>query len=91
MRFDNPEVDKEFRELFAEPLTVRQAWWLVKVIKHCRQRCRNNAALNNWLNRNFKHLNFKEVQKQREDGSTYPGLSIMGSPEDGPLVGEDND
>lgn len=80
MQFDGKQVAEEFEEAFGFPITqlkIRQLWWLVKAIKHCRQRCRNNAALNNWLNRNFEQARFVQIQKQREDGSTYPGLRIQ--------------
>jgi len=76
MRFDGEEVAKEFEEAFGQTISVRQMWWLVKVIKQCRQRCRNNAALNNWLNRNFKHLRFGQVTKTKANGETYEGLEI---------------
>jgi hypothetical protein len=76
MRYDGPEVQKEFEDAFGSMPTVRQMWVLVKMIKHCRQRCRNNAALNNWLNRNFKHLRFSEVTKVKQNGETYKGLDI---------------
>ena len=92
MRFDGSQVAKEFEDAFGQSmtnLTVRQMWWLVKLIKHCRQRCRNNAALNNYLNRNFEHLKFQQVTKERQDGSTYPGLQITDGQET--FTGEEND
>lgn len=78
MRFDGENVRKEFEESFGGDFewTVRKLWWLVKAIKHCRMRCRNNNALNNWLNRNFPNFRFEQVTKTRQDGSTYPGLQI---------------
>jgi hypothetical protein len=87
MRFDGKQVADEFEEAFQRPLSSispRMAWWLVKLIKHCRMRCRNNSALNNYLNRNFKGLRFQQVTKTRQDGSTYPGLEITGK--DGALM-----
>jgi len=79
INFDGPELAGEFHEVFGKEISSidsRQMWWLVKVIKHCRGRCRSNAALNNWLNRNFKHLRFKEVDKEGPRG-TYKGLEIQ--------------
>jgi hypothetical protein len=78
IRFDGAEVAKEFEEVFGRSIatiTVRQMWWLVKFGKQIRGRCRSNAALNNFLSRNFKHLKFSEVEKQGFRGP-YKGLSI---------------
>lgn len=79
MNFDGKDVANEFQEAFGFPIenvTVKQAWFLAKLAKHCRGRCRSNAALNNYLNRNFKGLNFKEVAKKTADGKEYDGLEI---------------
>jgi hypothetical protein len=80
MIFDGSQVKEEFEKAFGFPvdkLDAHQLWWIVKVIKHCRQRCRNNSALNNWLNRNFNHANFKQAPKYNTDGSVYEGLIIQ--------------
>ena len=79
MRFEGEQLASEFEEAFGvsvKSLTPRQAWWLTKFAKHVRLRCRNNSAFNNYMNRNFTGLDFKEVTKHRADGSTYPGLVI---------------
>lgn len=79
MRFAGSSLQAEFKESFGvsvEQLTVRQMWCLVKIIKHCRLRCRSNAALYNYLNASFVGHRFKEVTKTHKDGTTYPGLHI---------------
>lgn len=73
--FDGTAMQAEFKEVFPEGLTVRQMWFLIKAAKHCRLRCRNNAALNNWANRNFQQFTFREVPKEY-NGKSYMGLEI---------------
>lgn len=71
------EFRQEFHEAFGNTeLTHDQLWWLVKFAKHVRLRARNNSAFNNLMNGMWPHATFKEVTKQRQDGSTYPGLQI---------------
>jgi len=80
IRFDGPEVAKEFEESFGRALstlTERELWWLVKFAKHVRGRCRSNSAFNNYMNRSFPHASFRQVTKERDDGEgTYEGLDI---------------
>ncbi len=78
MKFTGPALKSEFEACFGpiEGLTVRQLWCLVKMMKHCRLRCRSNAALYNYLNGNFTSHSFREVTKVHPDGTTYPGLEI---------------
>lgn len=88
MDFDGEEVRKEYKEAFGvetKTLTEAQLWWMVKVIKHCRGRCRSNAALNNYLKRNFDHAMFTTVDKINEKGEHYDGLVIC-VPCDGPTL-----
>ena len=76
MNFDGQEVGGEFQESFGREISTineRQMWWLLKFAKHVRGRCRSNAALMNYLNRNFKHLRFEEV---KEPGAEYPTTKI---------------
>ena len=64
INFTGNELREEFEEVFGFPiekLNVRMLWWLVKFAKHIRGRCRNNAALNNYLSFNFKHARFVEL------------------------------
>ena len=78
IKFDGEELASEFHEVLGKPITSvdkLQAWWLVKFAKHVRGRCRNNAAFNNFMNRNFKHLKFSEIDKVGERGP-YKGLVI---------------
>ncbi len=77
MDFNGSEVVEGFKKEFGKEiseLSVGQVRWLVNVIKHCRGRCRSNAALNNYLNKNFVGHTFREVQK---DGDAYPHLEIV--------------
>jgi hypothetical protein len=78
MNFDSTEFKEEFEKAFGktENLTVAQLWVLVKFSKHVRGRCRNNAALNNYLARNFPHARFKQVPKENAQGEEYDGLEI---------------
>lgn len=57
-------------------VTPEQAWMLVKLAKHSRQRMKNNAALNNWFGAAFPHLRFTQVTKYKASGEAYEGLSI---------------
>ena len=87
INFDGNQLSTEFLEVFGKPvaeISVRQMWWLVKFGKHIRGRCRSNAALNNFLRRNFPHLQFREVDKTAPDGRHYQGLVIND------VDGEDN-
>lgn len=79
MNFDGDEVITKFEQAFGKPITditVEQMRWLVNCIKHCRGRCRSNAALNNYLNRNFKHLLFKQEPVIDKKGEEFEVLSI---------------
>ncbi len=79
MLFDGSQVSEEFEKAFGRPITslsVAELWWLTKFSKHIRQRARNNAAFNNYMNRNFSHARFKEVSKENFKGETYDGLEI---------------
>lgn len=76
MNFDGPEVKAAFKEAFGvyiEDLTVDQIQVIVKLMKHARGRCRSNAALNNYLNRNFTGHRFKDVPVEGKD---YERLEI---------------
>lgn len=76
----NEEIAKRIEEVESLDLTIdnlsgEQLWWLVKFAKHVRGRCRSNAALNNYLNRNFPNALFQEVPKEY-NGKSYIGLQI---------------
>lgn len=86
-------MKKLFKELIQEflgerKLTARELWALVKICKHVRLRCRNNAAFNNAFNSAFPYATFRQVNKTRADGSTYPGLQIT---VEGQTAGNDED
>lgn len=77
-RFEGKELRERFQAVFGidtENLTVEQAWVLVRLVKHVRLRCRSNNALNAYLNRNFRGLTFKQVEKEY-NGRKFPGLQI---------------
>jgi hypothetical protein len=80
MNFEGKEFAEEFETAFGisiKSATVKQLWWLTKFAKHVRMRCKNNAAFNNYMNRNFSHMVFREVQKANASGETYAGLEIQ--------------
>lgn len=70
------QLKSEIESAFGTELTARQLWVLVKMSKHVRLRCRNNSAFNNCFNQVFPYASFRQVNKTRLDGSTYPGLQI---------------
>ena len=73
MRFEDPE---EIRAILPENMTSQQMWTLVKLLKHARGRCRNNAAFNNYMTRMFgDEFEFAEVPKEWQ-GKRYKGLRI---------------
>lgn len=72
MRFENIK----FEEVFGHEPTIEQIWWLVKLVRHTRQYCRNNAALKNYLSMEFKNFRFSMVDKEDRDGHIYKGLQI---------------
>lgn len=77
--FDGQEMQREFEEVFGikiADVSERQAWWLTKFAKYCRLRCRNNAAFNNYMNRNFTGLRFHQEMKTKLTGDEYEGLVI---------------
>lgn len=79
MRYDGKEVQEEFEKAFGKPITEateQEIWFLVKCIKHCRVRCRNNSALNNWLGRNFVGHSFSTETKINARREEYDGLKI---------------
>lgn len=53
-KFDGPAVLNEFEELFG-PIDERKLRFILKCVKHCRLRCRSNAALYNWVSRSFPY------------------------------------
>ena len=79
MDFDGAEFKKLFEEAFGRPietLTVEQARFIVNVGKHIRGRARNNSALCNYLNRNFKHLKFSQEERTGAGGKSYEVTAI---------------
>lgn len=77
MKTTPTSMQQEFKELF-QTLTPKQIWLVVKLCKYVRLRARNNIAFNNLFNTVFPDYTFKQITKTRADGSSYPGLSILG-------------
>lgn len=78
MRFEGDPVIRQFEEAFGikgDEMTPAQLIWIIKVIKHCRGRCRSNAALHNYLKRTFTGLSFREVPREFK-GKRYLALEI---------------
>lgn len=76
------QAKAEIEAAFGTELTGAQIWTIVKMMKHARLRCRNNAALNNWLNSVFgTKYRFSQENKTRKNrytgaDETYQGLVI---------------
>lgn len=75
MKQSPEQFRNDFEQEFGK-LTITKLWLLVKFAKYVRLRCRNNSAFNNFCNAVFPHAHFKQVEKKRNDGTSYPGLSI---------------
>lgn len=80
-RIEGDEVQTRLCEVFGikpEQITPQQIFLLVKIIKHCRLRCRSNVALHNWLKRAFPDLNISTVKmKSKYDDGTYDALKVF--------------
>lgn len=89
-----PDFKTEFEKEFGQ-LTLRQLWLLTVFAKNARLRCRNNTAFNNMANTAFPYATFRQITKTKQDGTTYPGLSIVikgqENIEQPPDFDEDND
>jgi hypothetical protein len=71
------KLKEEFKELFKDGMTLRQFWWVVKMMKAARLYCRSNVAFNNFLNSVFRGVaEFRQVPKQDAQGKGYTGLEI---------------
>ena len=80
IKFEGEQMKAEFETAFGFPmtdLTASQLWWMTKFGKHLRGRCRSNAALNNYMNRNFTQARFIEIPKvDPHSQQEYKGLEI---------------
>lgn len=86
MNFESPQLVDQFKASFGksiEELTVQEVWWLVKLAKHIRGRCRSNVALRNYLARNFTGHNFREVTVE---GNRGPFKALAISPKHSPDI-----
>jgi len=80
MRFEGENVSREFEAQFKIPfkdMSVGQLWWIIKIAKHVRGRCRSNAALHNYLARTFTMFKFSACPAKTRDGRDYEKLIIM--------------
>jgi hypothetical protein len=78
MKLEGDKLRHEFETAFGIGLTdftPVQMMCLVKFAKHIRGRCRNNAALRLYLERNFKHLKFEMVMRTWQ-GKEYEAMQI---------------
>lgn len=56
---------------------ISHIWALIGFARHVRKYCRSNAALKNFLNRIFPHINVVEVMKtDSRTGEQYKGLEV---------------
>jgi hypothetical protein len=76
MKTTPQSMKDEFSTLFGE-LNAKQLWLLTKFAKYVRLRARNNSAFNNLSNQVFPYAHFRQVMKNRQDGTSYPGLEII--------------
>lgn len=94
---DISKLKKEVEENLGKELTGNQLWTLVKLCKHVRLRCKNNAAFNNFMNSMFgDYARFSTVTKTRKSWKTgqeesYPGLSIVVKNVEAPAIEDDED
>ena len=80
MNFTGSEVAKEYERAFGKPIseiTEDEMWWLIKLSKHIRGRCRSNKALMNFLNLNFSQFEFRLVERKGQDGQSYRATVIL--------------
>ena len=75
-KWQEDRIESGLKNAFGPEPTQEQLWALVSFAKHCRLRCRSNAALNNFMGRIFSHASFKQVPKIDKDGGEYQGLEI---------------
>lgn len=80
-RIEGREVEQKMCEVFGikpEDITPQQVFFLVKVAKHCRLRCRSNTALRNWLMRGFPSLKITtyDAPSKFKAGETYEALKV---------------
>lgn len=82
-KYDPKEVFTDFIELFGHVPTLKDAWFLAKLMKHARGRCINNVAFNNFMNACFPNLRFAQVTKvdPNDPNKLYEGLEITEKPE----------
>lgn len=98
-RIEGREVQQKMCEVFGiEPkdITPQMVFYLVKIAKHCRLRCRSNAALHNWVRRGFPSLliTTHKAESKFKPGQMYDALRIdnpEGAPHSGVTEEEDTE
>ena len=82
MKFTN--LRSEFEECFGpmKDMTERQMWFLIKFAKHVRGRCRNNAALRNYLKSEFPVFSFSVVFARNDNGEEYKTMKVSKNEKD---------
>lgn len=78
LRLDPSQVREEFAEAFGQPYpTLPQLWFFIRFAKHIRGRCRNNAALCNFVQRSFPEFQCKQVEAVDErTGKKYNKMEV---------------
>jgi len=95
-RIEGREVQDKLCQVFGikpEELTPAQVFALVKIIKHCRLRCKNNAALHNWLKKGFPDLSITTVKMASKfnPNETYDALKVFNPKAAGQVAAVDDD
>lgn len=95
-RIEGKVVQDRMCEVFGidpKDITPAQIFFLVKIAKHCRLRCRSNAALHNWLKRSFPALTITTVKTDSKfkPGTTYDALKVFNPAQAGGVAAVDDD
>lgn len=95
-RIEGKAVQDRMCEVFGidpKDITPAQIFFLVKIAKHCRLRCRSNAALHNWLKRSFPALDIRTVKADSKfkTGTTYDALKVFNPSQAGGVAATESD
>ncbi len=79
-KFEGKDLQAAFQAAFGitvEEVTPQMVNFFMKMMKHGRTFCRNNSALYNFIQREFKALKYKRVQvKSKFNDGTWEALEI---------------
>jgi hypothetical protein len=75
-KWQEDKIESMLKEAVGDKPSKETLWALTLFAKHIRQRARNNAAFNNFMNRIFPHASFRQVPKVDDEGEPYEGLEI---------------